>query len=270
MSYAVNSGVRIHYVVEGSGPPLVLHVGFVGAIEDWYEAGFVAALRQDYRLILLDPRGQGQSDKPHDPGAYTQRERIGDVLAILDTLGIERAHFFGYSLGGRVGFALGAHVPNRLSSLILGGANPYDLDHQLEENPMYQLLQKGMAAFVAGFEQDDPDFWLSEGERTRWLASDPKALIAALTAGFSNPSLATALPTIRTPTLIYCGTNDDPEPKARAAREMPNATYVAIEGLDHAGAINRSELVAPHVTTFLDRHSGDDEQISTTRDDQLV
>jgi pimeloyl-ACP methyl ester carboxylesterase len=253
MPYALNHGARIYYEVEGSGPPLVLHIGFAGALEDWYEAGFVAALRDDYRLIPLDPRGQGRSDKPHDPAAYTRRERIGDVLAVLDTLGIERAHYFGYSLGGVVGFALGAHVPDRMSSLILGGASPYGPDHPLEENSMYRLLQQGMAAFVAGFERDDPDYWLSAGERSRWLEADAGALIAALTAGFSNPSLAETLPTIRVPTLLYRGTNDDPDLGARAAREMPNATFVALEGLDHAQAINRGDLVLPHVTAFLAR-----------------
>jgi hypothetical protein len=64
MPYATNDGVRIHYEVEGSGPPLFLHIGFLGSLDDWCRADvrYAEALRDTYRLLLLDPRGQGRSD----------------------------------------------------------------------------------------------------------------------------------------------------------------------------------------------------------------
>jgi pimeloyl-ACP methyl ester carboxylesterase len=252
MPYAINDGVRIRYVVEGSGPPLMLHIGFIGAVEDWYDAGYVAALRDDYQLILLDPRGQGQSDKPHDPGAYTRSQRINDVCAVLNAVGVDRAHYWGYSMGGQIGYALGVFAPERVSSLILGGASPYRYpDETVEDHPLYKGLQLGMAGMVAEFEGDDPEYWASDGERSRWLASDAVALTAAFRTGFSNPSLADHIRTVQTPTLIYCGTEDHPELKEQAARDMPNATFVPLDGLNHASAINRSELVLPHVTAFL-------------------
>lgn len=251
MPLATCNGIHIRYEVDGDGPPLILHTGFIGALEDWYDAGYVAALRHDYRLILLDPRGQGQSDKPHDQAAYTRQERIDDVLAVLDNLGVERAHFWGYSMGGVIGFSLGAHAPDRLLSLILGGASPYAREQAVEDHPLFQGLQRGMAEMVAASEEGDPNFWVSDGERARWLASDSVALGVAFRAHFATPSLADELPTIRIPTLIFCGTNDDPKPKARAAREMPNASFVPLEELDHPAAFMRSELVLPHVTEFL-------------------
>jgi len=71
MPYADNQGVRIHYRVEGEGPPLVLQHGMIQSIEDWYERGYVGALTAaGFRLILADARGLGRSDKPHDPAAY--------------------------------------------------------------------------------------------------------------------------------------------------------------------------------------------------------
>src|SRR5438067_2519216 len=111
MPYATGSGVRIHYVVEGSGPALVLHPGFVGSLVDWYDAGFVEALRAQYNLVLIDPRGQGKSDKPHETAAYGIDQRVADVLAVLDALSIARTHFVGYSMGAWIGFALGIHAP---------------------------------------------------------------------------------------------------------------------------------------------------------------
>ena len=59
-----NKGVSIHYRVEGNGPPLVLGHGFTDSIDVWYERGYVAALKPKYRLVLIDARGHGQSDKP--------------------------------------------------------------------------------------------------------------------------------------------------------------------------------------------------------------
>lgn len=101
MPFANNDGIRIHYHVEGSGPPVVLHAGFTVDLEAWYEWGYVDALRPEYRLILIDPRGHGKSDKPHDPAAYEMSLRAGDVLAVLDNLGLQQAHYIGYSMGGR-------------------------------------------------------------------------------------------------------------------------------------------------------------------------
>jgi len=71
MPYANNRGVQIRYEVEGAGPPLILQHGFTCSIEDWYEGGYVAVLKADHRLVLVDARGHGGSDKPRDSAAYT-------------------------------------------------------------------------------------------------------------------------------------------------------------------------------------------------------
>ena len=95
MPYATGSGVRIHYDVVGSGPPLVLHPGFAQSGADWASAGYVDVLKGQYTLVLIDPRGQGASDKPHETAMYGPDARVADVLAVLDALGIDRAHFWG-------------------------------------------------------------------------------------------------------------------------------------------------------------------------------
>jgi pimeloyl-ACP methyl ester carboxylesterase len=69
MPYTTNQGIRIHYQLEGAGPPLILHHGFTASLEAWYDWGYVDALQHDYRLIVVDARGHGGSDKPHDPTA---------------------------------------------------------------------------------------------------------------------------------------------------------------------------------------------------------
>jgi pimeloyl-ACP methyl ester carboxylesterase len=103
----------------------VLQHGFTDSLESWYEFGYVSALKPDYRLILLDARGHGGSEKPHEPAAYEDQLNVADILAVLDTLHIATAHFFGYSMGGWIGFALAKYAPERVSSLIIGGRHPY-------------------------------------------------------------------------------------------------------------------------------------------------
>lgn len=86
MNRVNHNGIYIHYQVTGKGPPLVLHHGFSDDLRSWYEYGYVAALAPHYRLILIDSRGHGRSDKPHTATTYTQRARSYDVLAVLDAL----------------------------------------------------------------------------------------------------------------------------------------------------------------------------------------
>jgi len=93
MPYAENSGVKIHYHVEGDGPPLVLQHGLTSSLKNWYAYGFVEELQKDYRLILVDARGHGRSDKPHDPKDYDLKLRVNDVLAVMDELGVGKAHY---------------------------------------------------------------------------------------------------------------------------------------------------------------------------------
>src|ERR1044072_8927424 len=120
MPFVINRGVRIHYETLGTGPALVMHHGTFGSGADWIDVGYVEAVKADHRVILPDARGHGQSDKPHEASAYELALRTTDVLAVLDELGIRKADYFGYSLGGWIGFDLAKRAPDRFRSFILG------------------------------------------------------------------------------------------------------------------------------------------------------
>src|SRR5262245_59440298 len=101
MPYLQHDGIHIYYRVEGEqGVPIVMLHGLTGSLDDFYEFGWVAGLKDDYRLILLDARGHGHSDKPHTPEAYNVELMVHDVTAVLDELEIDQAHFMGFSMGG--------------------------------------------------------------------------------------------------------------------------------------------------------------------------
>ena len=128
MPYVDNGGVRIHYHVEGEGTPLVLQHGLTSSILRWYEFGFVDALKGDYRLLVIDARGHGDSGKPYDAEAYDRKLMASDVIAVLDAEGVDRAHYMGYSMGGSIGFGIAESFADRVHSLIIGGMHPYPLD----------------------------------------------------------------------------------------------------------------------------------------------
>ena len=122
MPYANNHGVRIYYEVEGRGPPLVLAHGMGLDLNSWERyGGYATALKSDFTLIMFDFMGHGRSDKPHEPAAYRDWMHH-DVLAVMDHIGIGKAHYSGYSMGASVGFLTAVSYPERFHSFILGGA----------------------------------------------------------------------------------------------------------------------------------------------------
>lgn len=251
MPYATNDGVRIHYHLAGNpnGPPLVLLHGFAFSLIDWVELGYSEALGAGYRLILIDARGHGLSDKPHDPDAYRAACWAGDVVAVLDDLGIPQAHFLGYSMGGRIGFMLAAYAPECCRSLILGGDGPLEIA-PTGPDPLTELMRQGPDALVAVLDS----VWgerMTPSLRQRLLHSDTEALIASRSVSEPRDYVA-ALPNVTIPCLIYCGEADgEHEGAQRAAAKMPHARFVSIPGCDHLQAIWRTDLVLPHIKAFL-------------------
>ena len=121
MTMIDHSGVRIHYEVNGDGPPLILHTGGGGDLEMWRAAGYPAGLT-DRRLILIDHRGHGASGKPHDIEQHRVDRYVDDVLAVADDLDVATFPFFGYSAGATVGYRLAATHPDRVAAVIGLGA----------------------------------------------------------------------------------------------------------------------------------------------------
>jgi len=243
--YAENKGIRIYYQVEGWGPPLVLVHGFTDNLEGWREYGYVEELKNEHRVVLLDSRGHGASDKPHDPQAYSLEQRTTDVLTVLDDLGIDEAHYFGYSLGGWVGLGLAKYAPKRIRTMIIGGAQPYGQSMQLYR----QALAGGIEGWLAVVEKmlGSP---ASAETKERFLSNDIRALLASVAN--DRPDISRILPTTTMPCLLYAGEADPLCPLIeRCGSELPDATFFSLHGLNHIQATVRSDLVLPYVVEFL-------------------
>jgi pimeloyl-ACP methyl ester carboxylesterase len=248
MSYANNKGVRICYEVEGEGPPLVLSHGFFSTLETWRESGYTEGLKNDYRLILVDSRGHGRSDRPHNPQAYTTENRVSDITVILDDLDIKSTNFLGYSIGGRAGLKLAKLAPNRVLSVIIGGTGPSGMNSD-NRNQLIELLKAGPQAMVASIENQSG--LMHPGVKARLLDTDFDALIASAKATY--PDLTLDLPSMTMPFLVYFGESDPSIEFKKLFTNLPDATSFSLPGLNHAQAFARSDLVLPHIKEFLSR-----------------
>ena len=152
MPYARNArdGTRVYFEDGGGdGVPVVLHGGLVDSVESVRRSPVAAALEalpDEFRPIYVDHRGVGRSDTPHDPNAYAMPLRVADAVAVLDELGVERAHFVGASWGGRLCFGIGEHAPYRVISLVIGGQQPYAID---PAGPLARVVTESLIASAA-------------------------------------------------------------------------------------------------------------------------
>jgi pimeloyl-ACP methyl ester carboxylesterase len=264
MPYANNNGVKIYYEVEGEGPPLVLAHPLTSSLGAWRRDGYVDALRSEYRLIMFDARGHGRSDKPHEAEACSLSTMATDVLSILDDVGVTKTHYFGYSLGSRVGFWLATHHREHFRSFILAGMTPYQIPTATVAiaGAMVEglkLLSTDRNAYLMRQERAIKRA-LTEQEKQRLLAQDGEALIAVWTAWLNSPTLTDQdLNGISLPCLVYCGELDEGgfHPGAKeCVNHIPNARFVSFPTLNHYQAGARSDLVLPQVREFMARIAG--------------
>ena len=251
MPYCNNEGVSIYYEVEGEGPPLVLEHGLSGSLELWRHAGYVKALKDDYQIILIDARGHGKSDKPHDPEAYRLDLMVADVVAVLDDLQLGKAHFLGFSMGGLIGWGIAKHTPERFHSLLIQD-NPCMVS---TPTPFLDSSRKGMDALLEMLRGMFGEAWTPELESI-FQSNDLDALIALLEGKVFLPVVPDPdnwLPTVTLPCLIIAagGTNNNYSPLREHAMSMPNATFAPMPNLNHIETNSRLDLVLPHITKFL-------------------
>ncbi|WP_104127363.1 alpha/beta fold hydrolase [Cryobacterium sp. Y57] len=138
-------GVQIAFdAAPGERPVLLVH-GFAStAAVTWIGSGWVRALGEVGRgAITPDLRGHGRSDRPHRSADYLPRQLAADLVAVLDRLELERVDVIGYSLGSRVVAALARLAPERVRSLVLGGAGPLELFDTWDQGEVNRFLLSG-------------------------------------------------------------------------------------------------------------------------------
>ncbi|MGO4734946.1 alpha/beta fold hydrolase [Bosea sp. 2KB_26] len=215
------------------GESIILVHGFASShMVNWVNTQWTKTLTHaGYRVVALDNRGHGQSDKPHEAEAYSSHIMAEDVRRLMDHLEIARADVMGYSMGARISAHLALAHPQRLRSLLLGGLGihlvegvglPLGIADAMEA-PSLDVLSDPMQRMFRAFADANK--------------SDLKALAACIRG--SRQTLTPAeVGRIVMPTLVSVGTKDDVAGSGQElAALIPNAEAFAIEGRDHNLAV---------------------------------
>ncbi|MDI5980361.1 3-oxoadipate enol-lactonase [Amycolatopsis magusensis] len=244
--------VQVHHVIDGpaDGVPVVLS-GSLGSTLAMWEPQVAPLTEAGYRVIRYDHRGHGRSPVPEGP--YELADLGVDVLALLDELGVEKAHFAGLSLGGMTGMWLGAHAPERLSSLVLCCTSAKLGPPEMWADRIRAVRESGtesLASAVVGrwvTPAFDPE---RRAELERMVASTPDEGYAGCCAAIEVMDLTGELAGITVPTLVISATEDPstPPPHGKAIAEaIPGARYAEVRGAAHLGNVERpdefSELI---------------------------
>jgi pimeloyl-ACP methyl ester carboxylesterase len=245
----------------GIGAPIVMVHGSALSQVIWRGFGYVRALGADHQIITLDLRGHGRSDKPHEASAYAMELFVADVLAVLDELGVDRAHYLGYSLGGRVGFSLAAAHPHRIVSLISAAGAPRSKPGAFDRvffPGCIDVLETGsIAAFMDAWEEHTGRP-LDTSTRAAIGANDALALAAYMReadrdAGVPDDVLAA----MTVQTLMLVGSRDaERVPAAQhAVATMRSAQIRMLAAANHGETLRHPDAL-PAVRTFIDDVEG--------------
>lgn len=226
-------GDTLSYFDEGAGAPVVMVHGFASnAHVNWVNPGWFKVLGDaGYRTIALDNLGHGQSDKSENADDYTPQAMAGDVIALLDHLGLSRVHLMGYSMGARISAYLTLAHPDRVASLTMGGLGMALIEGAGDWDPVVEALRA----------EDPSTITNAQGKMFRAFAdqtkSDRLALAACIEGSRANMP-ASDVARMITPTLVGVGTKDDIAGSAdQLAALLPHGQALNIERRDHMLAV---------------------------------
>jgi pimeloyl-ACP methyl ester carboxylesterase len=228
-----SDGVKIAYIDEGEGAPVLLIHGFASNIDaNWVDPGWVRTLIQSgRRVIAYDNRGHGKSEKIYVSDVYGAPTMAEDARRLLDHLSIARADVMGYSMGARIATFLALAHPERVRSLILGGLGINMVRGVVGSGPIAKALE---APRIEDVTNDTARSFRAFAEQTK---SDLKALAACI-RGPREKITPARLATIAAPTLIAVGSKDVIAGSGgELATLIPGAQFLDIPGRDHMRAV---------------------------------
>lgn len=248
MSTIDRDGVEIYYETAGSGPAILLSHGYGATCRMW--DGQVTHLADRFQVITWDMRGHGQSGDPADAARYSHALTVGDMAAVLDACGAERAIVGGLSLGGVMSLAFHIAHPQRVRALMLfdtgpGFRNP-DARAAWNERALARgqdLEERGLAALGGGAEAR-----LGRHRSATGLAGAARGMLAQF-----DSSLIESLPQIAVPTLVLVGSEDKNFLAAAdyMAAKIRGAQKAVIPGAGHAANLDQPSAFNAAVDAFL-------------------
>lgn len=255
---AAGDGTRLAYRLDGpAGAPPLLLLNSLGTDLRLWDAQ-IPRLAERLRVVRSDARGHGRSDAPSGP--YTVERLAGDVVALLDRLGIERTHLCGLSLGGLVALRLAAGHPERVDRAVfantaarIGTAEAWQARiDAVRAGGMAAIREPVLARFLSSpFRHRRPDIarWLGE-----MLEATPADGYTAACAALRDADLGPLVGTIRAPSLVIAGELDEATPPAQAEAlqaAIPGSKLVLFAGTGHLSNLERPDAFGRTILAFL-------------------
>jgi pimeloyl-ACP methyl ester carboxylesterase len=256
-----SDGVKINYFIEGKGEPVLLIHGFaINARLQWDAPGIVKALVRDHRVIALDVRGHGKSDKPCDPDKYGTL-MVEDAVRLLDHLKIDKVHIVGYSMGAMIAGKLMTTYPDRLLSATLAGSCPHPEGSKLPDyvDKLADSLDegKGMGPLIAALTppgKSQLPASVIQILNSSLVGDNSKALAAVVRSWKKLNVTKEQLKANKVPALALIGADDPLKSTVDLIKDdMANLKVVEIEGTNHYTAYFSPKFVY-HLRNFLNEH----------------
>lgn len=250
--YLDRAGVSIYYEVHGEGPApsLLLSHGYSATAAMWQTN--LAALSVGRKVITWDMRGHGRSASPVDLALYSEELSVGDMAAVLDDCGVDRAVVGGLSLGGYLSLAFNLTHPDRVVALVICDAGPGYRKDEARDGWNTMALRWADDFNARGLDA------LNGSAEVRAARHTSAAGLANAARGIltqRDSRVVDSLPSIEVPTLIVVGSNDRPFLAAAEmmAAKIPVADMVVIDGAGHAANIDKPEAFNRALSGFLER-----------------
>jgi 3-oxoadipate enol-lactonase len=240
------NGCRLYHEVHGQGEPLVLLEGLGGDIAGWRRS--IPRLAAELRMVAFDHRGNGRSTAPDVP--MTMATFVEDAVAILDHLGIERAHLYGQSFGGMVAQEAAITAPERIRSLILACTHP-GVRHAVPVRTAVPKDRPWEALYSERFLREHPE---EVAEDQRLGTPQAPRMARRQWEAMQRFDALDRLPSLRVPTLVLHGTEDrtvHPDNARILAERIPDARLIMLEGAGHVYHAEQPEAADAAVLEFV-------------------
>lgn len=262
MPYLRSNGINIYYEIHGKGEPLLL---IQGTFDSAAWALQVPALSQKYEVIIFDNRGTGRTDAPQPP--YSIEDMTNDALGLLESLGIDRAHLLGYSIGGYVALEMGIRRPELVNGLILcatsngmsslGRYRTRIWTEMFKDDATTERILRDFLPWVFSERFFDNEENSEAFIRSALTSQHPQTIqgLTGLAGAITGYRGTTKLAEIKSPALIISGSEDLAAPAwlgKRIADGIHGARMAVLEGAAHMMIIEDSERLNNIVLDFLE------------------
>jgi pimeloyl-ACP methyl ester carboxylesterase/UDP:flavonoid glycosyltransferase YjiC (YdhE family) len=276
--YVVNSGLRIHYEVHGTGQPTILLLPTWAIVDSRHWKMQVPFLARDYRVITFDPRGNGRSDRPKDPAAYADTAFASDIAAVLDATGTERAVLAAFCSGFPWALLFAAAHPQRVTGIVtiaptlpIPPTDPWErsglsfedvldtTEGWAKENRHYWRRDwRGYVEFFMSQIASEPHSTKPYDDLVEWgMQTDAETMLCDADAPgqiTDEKEAARLCRALSCPVLVMGGDQDKilPPERARRIAELTSGQLLVIEGGGHAPHVRYPVVVNHAIRDFVD------------------